>query len=109
MSNKNLTYWFTGLSGAGKTTLAIALAQHLRTLGLYELHGRWYSDRLQQRHAAQIHLGLLEAHVRIVVGIADAQVATQDELFRLAVLGAQDHVAGGGADGSVRQAAASAQ
>lgn len=33
MSNKNLTYWLTGLSGAGKTTLAIALAQHLRTLG----------------------------------------------------------------------------
>lgn len=33
MTCKNLTYWLTGLSGAGKTTLAIALAQHLRALG----------------------------------------------------------------------------
>ncbi|MBK7003035.1 MAG: adenylyl-sulfate kinase [Rhodoferax sp.] len=33
MTYKNLTYWLTGLSGAGKTTLAIALAQHLRALG----------------------------------------------------------------------------
>ncbi len=33
MASKSLTYWLTGLSGAGKTTLAIALAQHLRALG----------------------------------------------------------------------------
>jgi adenylylsulfate kinase len=33
MTSKHLTYWLTGLSGAGKTTLAQALAQHLRTLG----------------------------------------------------------------------------
>ena len=33
MASKHLTYWLTGLSGAGKTTLAQALALHLRTLG----------------------------------------------------------------------------
>ena len=33
MTLNTLTYWLTGLSGAGKTTLAHALAQHLRTLG----------------------------------------------------------------------------
>lgn len=33
MASNHLTYWLTGLSGAGKTTLAQALAQHLRTLG----------------------------------------------------------------------------
>jgi adenylylsulfate kinase len=33
MTRKSLTYWLTGLSGAGKTTLANAMAQHLRTLG----------------------------------------------------------------------------
>ncbi len=31
--HKNKTYWLTGLSGAGKTTLALAVAQHLRTQG----------------------------------------------------------------------------
>lgn len=44
-----------------------------------------------------------------VVGIADAQAATQDELFRLAVLGTQEQAAGSGTNGSARQAAASAQ
>ena len=33
MRSKPLTYWLTGLSGAGKTTLAQALLQHLRSLG----------------------------------------------------------------------------
>lgn len=33
MTSKSFTYWLTGLSGAGKTTLAQALAQHLRSLG----------------------------------------------------------------------------
>lgn len=33
MTHKCSTYWFTGLSGAGKTTLANAMAQHLRAQG----------------------------------------------------------------------------
>jgi adenylyl-sulfate kinase len=33
MTRKSLTYWLTGLSGAGKTTLANAMSQHLRTQG----------------------------------------------------------------------------
>ena len=33
MAPKTGTYWLTGLSGAGKTTLAQALAQHLHALG----------------------------------------------------------------------------
>ena len=32
--HESITYWLTGLSGAGKTTLAQALAQHLRSQGL---------------------------------------------------------------------------
>jgi len=33
MTYKSFSYWLTGLSGAGKTTLANAVAQHLRTAG----------------------------------------------------------------------------
>lgn len=33
MTHDAVTYWLTGLSGAGKTTLALALAEHMRTLG----------------------------------------------------------------------------
>ena len=34
MTPNSFCYWLTGLSGAGKTTLANAAAQHLRALGL---------------------------------------------------------------------------
>ena len=33
MTSKTITFWLTGLSGAGKTTLAQAMARHLHTLG----------------------------------------------------------------------------
>lgn len=33
MANKGLTLWFTGLSGAGKTTIATAVAQELKIRG----------------------------------------------------------------------------
>ena len=38
---KGLTLWFTGLSASGKSTIAIALEQHLLHLGLaaYRLDG----------------------------------------------------------------------
>ncbi len=33
MTPKAITYWLTGLSGAGKTTLAQALSHHLQSIG----------------------------------------------------------------------------
>lgn len=34
MEHKGFTLWFTGLSGAGKTTVAVALAEKLKTRGV---------------------------------------------------------------------------